>query len=56
MGEEPVAIGADGEEVYLPAPNFSAAIRALAEIAKVLRLGEEPIEEDDELSRARHQR
>ena len=52
MGEEPVGIGADGDEVYLPAPNFSAAIRALAEIARVLRLGEEPIEEDDELSRA----
>lgn len=48
MGEEPVAVGADAEEVYLPAPNFSAAIRALAEIA----LGEEPIEEDDELAQA----
>ena len=52
MGEEPMAIGADGDEVYLQAPNFSAAIRSLAEIARVLRLAEEPVEEDDELSRA----
>ena len=52
MGEHPVGIDGNGEEVYLPTPNFSAAIRALAEIAKVLRLGEEPIDDDDELSRA----
>jgi hypothetical protein len=45
--DEPVGIAADGDEVYLAAPNLAAAIRALGEIAKVLRLAEEPVEEDD---------
>jgi hypothetical protein len=50
-GDEPVGVNADGDEVYLPAPNLSAAIRALGEMAKVLHLAEAPAEDDEDLAR-----
>jgi hypothetical protein len=52
-GELPTGVDAEGNEVFLNAPNFGVAIKALSEIAKVLNLITEPVvEEDDQLSQA----
>lgn len=45
--DEPAAIAADGAEIYLPAPNLAAAIRALAEMARMLGARAEPGEDED---------
>jgi hypothetical protein len=47
-----VGIDQDGREVFLKQPDHRAALRALHQLADVLRVSEQPIEEpEDDLGR-----
>jgi hypothetical protein len=49
----PVAIDRNGQEVFLKAPDHRMAIRALQQLTQLLRLNEQPLEEEPEDDLAR---